>query len=80
MNLWLRKNSSKTQELENLCDLYTPSLGSFNYHIKVKYKYVYQCLINLTLSISIRQIFEILKQRQNFFQFFGGNLECECGN
>ena len=39
-------------------------LGPFNYHIKVKCKCFYQFLINLTLSISIRQIFKVLQQRQ----------------
>ena len=50
-----------------------PALGPFNYHIKGKCKCIYQFLINLTLSISIRQIFEVLKQRlikKSVIQYF----------
>ena len=65
MNIWLCKNCIKTQERENRRDLYTLALSLFNYHIKVKYKCLYQFLINVTLSISIRQISEVLKQRHN---------------
>ena len=64
MNIWLCKNCIKTQERENRRDLYTPALSLFNYHTKVKDKCLYQFLINITLSISIRQISEVLKQRQ----------------
>ena len=64
MNIWPCKNCIKTQERENRRDLYTPALSLFNYHIKVKYKCLYQFLINITLSISIRQISKVLKQRQ----------------
>ena len=60
MNLWLCKSCSITQELENRSDLYIPSLSSINYHTKVRSKCVYQFLINLTLLISIRQIFDLL--------------------
>ena len=67
MNLSLYKNCSKTQELENHRDLCAPALGPFNYHIKVKCKRLYQFLINLTLLISIRQIFEVLKKRLKYF-------------
>ena len=63
MSFWLCKNCSKIQELENRRDLYTPALGPFNYYIKGKCKCFYQFLINLTLSISIWQIYEVLKQR-----------------
>ena len=63
MNIWPCKNCIKTQERENRRDLYTPALSLFNYHTKVKYKCLYQFLINITLSISIRQISEVLKQR-----------------
>ena len=41
-----------------------PALGPLNYRIKSKCKHLYQFLINFTLSISIRQIFEVLKQRR----------------
>ena len=60
---WLCKNCSKVQKLEYRRDSYTPALGLFNYHVKGKYKCLYQFLLNLTLSVSIRQIFEVLKQR-----------------
>ena len=64
MTLWLCKNCSKTQVLENRREnLYAPALGPFNCHITVKCKCVHQFLINLTLTIFIRQIFEVLKQR-----------------
>ena len=63
MSFWLCKNCSKIQELENRCDLYASALGPFNYHINGKCKCLYQFLINLILPISIRQIFEVLKQR-----------------
>ena len=63
MNVRLYKKCSKTHGLEDRLHLYNPALGSFNYHIKVKYKCLDQFLINLTLLISIRQIFEVLKQR-----------------
>ena len=43
--------------------MYTAALDPFNYPIKGKCKFPYQFLINLTLSISIRRIFEVLKQR-----------------
>ena len=66
MNIWPCKNCIKTQERENRRDLYTPALSLFNYHTKFKYKCLYQFLINIMLSISIRQISEILKQRLNF--------------
>ena len=62
MNIWPCKNCIKTQERENRRDLYTPALSLFNYHTKGKYK----CLPIFnqhTLSISIRQISEVLKQR-----------------
>ena len=68
MNVWPCKNCIKTQERENRRDLYTPALSLFNYHTKVKYKCLYQFLINITLSISIRQISEVLKQRP--FRYF----------
>ena len=64
MNLWPCKNCIKTQERENRRDLYTPVLSLFNYHTKIKCKCSYQFLINITLSISIRKISEVLKQRQ----------------
>ena len=64
IGFWLCKNCNKIQELENRRDLHTPALGPFNYHIKGKCKCLYQLLINLTLPISIRQMFEVLKQRQ----------------
>ena len=38
--------------------------------MKGKCKYFYQFFISLTLSISIRHIFEVLKQRQVFLQSF----------
>ena len=63
ISFWLCINCSKIQEFENRRDLYTPALGLFNYHIKVKRKCLYQFLIKLTPSISIRQITDILKQR-----------------
>ena len=63
MNIWPCKNCIKTQERENRRDLYTPALSLFNYHTKVKYNCLYQFLINITLSISIRKISEVLKQR-----------------
>ena len=43
--------------------MYTPALEPFNYPIKGKCKFLYQFLIKLTLSISIRRTFEVLKQR-----------------
>ena len=58
MNIWPCKNCIKTQERENR-DLYTSALSLFYYHTKVKYKCPYQFLIKITLSISIRQIFEV---------------------
>ena len=64
MNIWPCKNCIKTQERQNR-DLYIPALSLFNYHTKVKYKCLYQFLIKITLSISIRQIFEVLKKRQH---------------
>ena len=63
MNISPCKNCIKTQQRENRRDLYTPALSLFNYHTKVKYKWIYQFLINITLSISIRQIYEVLQQR-----------------
>ena len=63
MSFWLFKNCSKIQELENRCDLHTPAHDPFNYHIKTRWKCLYQFLITFTLSISTRQIFEVLKQR-----------------
>ena len=76
MSFWLCKNCSKIQELENRRDLYTPALGPFNYHIKRKYKFIDQLLINLTLSISIQQIFDVLKQHLNKL----GKLGCRALN
>ena len=67
ISFWLCINCSKIQEFENRRDLYIPALGLFNYHIKVKRKCLYQFLINLTLSISIRQITDVLKQRPEVF-------------
>ena len=64
IGFWLCKTCNKIQELENRRDLHTPALGPFNYHIKGKCKCLYQLLINLMLPISIRQMFEVLKQRQ----------------
>ena len=66
---WLCKNCSKIQELENRRDLYTPAHGLFNYHIEGTCICLYHFLINFTLSISIQQIFEVLKHRLN------GNLK-----
>ena len=43
--------------------MHTPAHDPFNYHIKTRWKCLYQFLINFTLSISTRQIFEVLKQR-----------------
>ena len=63
MNVRLYKKCSKTHELEDRLHLYNTALGSFTYHIKVEYKCLDQFLINLTLLISIRQFFEVLKQR-----------------
>ena len=68
MNFWLCKNYSKIQELENHRELYIPALGPFNYHVKDKSKCLYQFLITLAISISIRQIVEFLKQRQNQYE------------
>ena len=68
MGFQLCKNCSEIQELENRRDLYTPALGPFSYHIKGKCQCLYQFLINLTLSIFIRQIFEVLKQRLEWIQ------------
>ena len=62
MRFWLCKNCRKFHELENHCDLYAPALGPFNYHIKGQCRCLCQFLINLMLSISIWQIFEVLKQ------------------
>ena len=60
------KNCSKIQELENPRDLHTPVLGPFNYHIKGKCKCLYyQFLINVTQSISNRQVFEVLNNALN---------------
>ena len=67
MKLWPCKNCIKTQQLKNRRDLYIPVLSPYNYHVKVKCKSLYQFLINITLSISIRQIFEVLKQRLSRF-------------
>ena len=66
MNIWPCKNCIKTQERQNRRDLYTPALSLFNYHTKVKCKCLYQFSINITLSISIRQISEVLKHRPKY--------------
>ena len=57
------KTAVKSKNLEIVVIFGTLAFGPFNYRIKSKCKCLYQILINLTLSTSIRQIFSVLKQR-----------------
>ena len=59
--LYSLKTAAKLKKLKiiMICVLV---IGPFNYHMKIRCECLYQFLINLMLSISIQQIFKILKR------------------